>query len=90
MESNDNLKGIDIKNRPCYYFDDIIRIEDFSFGNILIHEQLYGTRYLVLIGTEKYGAIYNKIGFISQESGIIYVTTHNYSRIKIIRMIFCP
>ena len=22
MESNDELKGIDIKNRTCYYFDD--------------------------------------------------------------------
>ena len=25
MESKDKLKGIDIKNCVCYYFDDIIR-----------------------------------------------------------------
>ena len=31
MESNDELKEIDIKNRTCYYFDDIIKIEDFDF-----------------------------------------------------------
>ena len=25
----------------CYYFDDIIRFEDFGFDNILIDEQSY-------------------------------------------------
>ena len=35
MESNDELKGIDNKKRMCYYFDDIIKIEDFLFDNIL-------------------------------------------------------
>ena len=28
IESNDKLKEIDVKNRTCYYFNDIIRIED--------------------------------------------------------------
>ena len=27
-------KKIDIKNRPCYYFDDIIKIKDLDFDNI--------------------------------------------------------
>ena len=31
MESNDELKEIDIKDRMCYYFYDIIKIEDFDF-----------------------------------------------------------
>ena len=32
MKSVDELKEIDIKNRRCYYyFDDIIKIEDFWF-----------------------------------------------------------
>ena len=31
MEINDELKEIDVKNRRCYYFDDIIKIEDFDF-----------------------------------------------------------
>ena len=39
MESNDELKEIDIKNCTCYYFDDIIKIEDFDFDNILINEK---------------------------------------------------
>ena len=41
MESNDELKEIDIKNRTCYYFDNIIKIEDFDSDNILINEKSY-------------------------------------------------
>ena len=36
MDSNIELKKDHIKNRTCYYFDDIIKIEDFIFNNILI------------------------------------------------------
>ena len=39
MNSNDELKEIDIKNRACYYFDDIIKIEDFDINNILTDEK---------------------------------------------------
>ena len=39
MESNDELKEIDIKNCTYYYFYDIIKIEDFDFGNILTDEK---------------------------------------------------
>ena len=28
-----------IKNRTCYYFDDIIKFEDFEFDNILLDEE---------------------------------------------------
>ena len=42
MKSNDELKEIDLKSRTCYYFDDIIKIEDFDFDNILIDEKSYG------------------------------------------------
>ena len=41
MESNDKLKEIDIKNRTCYYFDDIIKIEVADLDNILIDEKSY-------------------------------------------------
>ena len=36
MESNDELKQIGIKNRMFYYFDDVIKIQDTEFDNILI------------------------------------------------------
>ena len=95
MVINDKLKEIDIKNRTCYYFDDIIKIEGFDLDNILIDEKSYenilvynisykslnnskplcirfdkidgfirvydGTRYLVLLGSEKYDSIDNRI-----------------------------
>ena len=41
MDSNNELKEIDIKNRKCHYFDDTIKIEDFDLDNILIHEKPY-------------------------------------------------
>ena len=34
MEINNKLKEIDIKNRKCYYLDDIIKIEDFDLGSL--------------------------------------------------------
>ena len=41
MESNIELKEIDIKNWTCYYLDDLIKIEDFNFDNFLIHKKSY-------------------------------------------------
>ena len=43
---------------------------------------------LVLFGPEKYDAISNRIRYlIRQKSGITYVFPHNYTKIKLIRMI---
>ena len=39
MESKEELKKDDIKNRTCYYFDDIIREIDIDFDNILLDEK---------------------------------------------------
>ena len=41
MESKDELKEIDIKNRTCYYFDDIIIVIDINFSDILLHEKSF-------------------------------------------------
>ena len=41
MKSNNELKEINIKNSTCYYFDDIIKIEDFDFDNISLDEKSY-------------------------------------------------
>ena len=37
MENNE-FKKFRIKNHMCYYFDDIIKLEDFDLDNILINE----------------------------------------------------
>ena len=50
-----------------------------------------GPRYLVLFDPEKYDAICNRIRYrISQKSGITYVFSHNYARIKIDSNYFPP
>ena len=40
MESNDESKEIDNKNRT-HYFDDIIKFENFDLYNILIDEKTH-------------------------------------------------
>ena len=41
MEGDDKPKEIDIKDCTCYYFGNMIKIEDFDLDNILIGEILY-------------------------------------------------
>ena len=41
MESKDELKEIDIKNRTCYQFDDIIRVMDVDFSDTLLNKKSY-------------------------------------------------
>ena len=41
MESKDKLKEVDIKNRTCCYFEEIITDRDINFDNILLDEKLY-------------------------------------------------
>ena len=49
MESNDELKEIDIKNRTCYYFDDIMTVKDICFDNISLDEESYKAYENILI-----------------------------------------
>ena len=32
---------IDVKNHTCYYFNDIMRVEDIDYDNILLDEKSY-------------------------------------------------
>ena len=41
MKSKDELKEIDIKNRRCYYFGDILRVIDIDFSDILLGKKSY-------------------------------------------------
>ena len=40
MENNEFYK-VRIKNRTCYYFTDVIKLEDFDFDNVLIDKKSY-------------------------------------------------
>ena len=64
IDSNDELKEIDIKNCKCYYFDDIIKTEDSDinttkkpYKNILVYNILYKT----LINFKSWHTRFNKI-----------------------------
>ena len=39
MESEDELKEIELKNRTCYYLNNIMRIIDIDFSSILLNEK---------------------------------------------------
>ena len=66
MENNE-LKKIRIKNRTCYYFDDIIKIEDFDLDNILTDEKshenilIYDISYKTLVGSKLLWIRFSKI-----------------------------
>ena len=40
MENNESKK-FNIKNHTCHYFDNIIKFENFGFGNVLLDEESY-------------------------------------------------
>ena len=70
MENNDFEKAR-IKNRTCYYFGDIIKLEDFDIDNILIDENshenimIYDISYKTVIGSKTLRIRFDKIvGFI--------------------------
>ena len=73
---NDGLKKARIKNRTCYYFDDLIKIEVFKFvnnslnGNILVHDITYKT----LFGSKLLRVIFDELdGFITVYEEIRYL-----------------
>ena len=49
MESKNELKEIDIKNRTCYYFKDIIKDRDIYSVDILLDEKWYETYENILV-----------------------------------------
>ena len=65
MENNgiENL----MKNRTCYYFDDIIEIKDFDFNNFLLDEKsfenilIYDILHKTLISTKLLHIMFDKV-----------------------------
>ena len=80
METNDKSKEISIKNHTCYYFDDIIKLDDFDLDNILIDEKSQENNlvpsiwYRTLIGSKSLHIMFDKIdGFIKVSDGNRYL-----------------
>ena len=87
MESNNELKEIDLKKRICHYFDDIIKIEDFDFCNILINEKAHENIFVsdmsckTLIGAEHLSIGFNKINqFIRVYDGNRYLILFRHEK----------
>ena len=92
MGFNIPLKEIDIKNRTCYYFDDVIKIEDFDF-DILLHEKsyenvlIYNISYKTLIGAKPLRIRFNKIDkFIRIYYGTRYLVLYGPEKYDAIRI----
>ena len=66
MESNDELKKIDIKNCACYYSDDI-RVGDFDFKNVLLSDKpfentlIYDISYKTFMSARTLGISFDKV-----------------------------
>ena len=80
MDSNNEIKEIDIKNRTCYFFDDISKIENCNLNNILIDEKsyknilVYNISYKTLIDAKPLRIRISKIdGFIRVYKGTRYL-----------------
>ena len=78
---NNEFKKARIKNRTCYYFDNVIKLEDFDLDNISIGEKspknvlIYDISYKTLIGSKPLHISFNKIdGFIRIYDGTRYLT----------------
>ena len=91
MEYKDKLKENDIKNGKCYYFDDIIKIQDFDLGSILMEKKscknilVYNICYKSLIDYKPLRTKFDKIGgFIRVYDGTRYLVlfgSKNYDSI---------
>ena len=78
MESNNELK--EIKNHMCYYFDSIIKIEEFDFNNNLKGKSsyenifIYNISYTTLIGAKPFRIRFHKVNrLIRIYMGAIYL-----------------
>ena len=78
MENNE-FKKVCIINHACYYFDDIITVENVDIDNILIEEKshksilIYDISYKTLIGSKPLRIRFDKIdGFIRIYDGTRY------------------
>ena len=78
---NSELKNVCIKNRTCYYFDDIIKLEETDLNNISIdqksHENvlIYDISYKTLICSKLLRIRFDKIdGIIKTYDGAVYLT----------------
>ena len=74
------MKEINIRNCTCYYFDDLIKIEDFGFDNTLLDEKsyknilVYDISHKTFIGPKSLSIRFDKVdGFTKIYDGTRYL-----------------
>ena len=87
---NNEFKKVCIKNPTCYYFNDIIALEDFDLNNILINEKsyenilIYDISYKTLIDKKHLRIRLYKIdGLIRIYDGTKYLTLFGSENMKL-------
>ena len=85
MESKDELKKIDIKNCKYYYFDDLMRVIEIDFSDILLDEkpyEKYKNIFIYYISSKTFMGVkplciwFKKVdGFIKTYDGITYLVS---------------
>ena len=80
MNSKNEFNKINIKNRTCYCFDDLIRVIDVDFNNILLDKKsykyllIYNISYKTNMGEKPLRIRFDKIDeFIKIYNGIRYL-----------------
>ena len=91
MKSREKLKEVGIKNRTCYYFDDIMWVIDIDFNKLLLDKKSYKKIQNVLVYEILYKTFmvekpmhirFDKIdASIKIYDGIIYLVLLEYSDI---------
>ena len=88
---NIKWEKVRVKYLTCYYFNDIIKLEDFDFDNILVNQKLhqniliYDISYETLIGTKPLPIRFDKIDtFIKISDGTRYLTLFDSEKYDVI------
>ena len=90
-KENSEFKKIPIKNPTCYYFDNIIKLEDFDVDNISIDEKaheiilIYDILYKNIIGLKPFRIRFDEIdGFIRIYDGTRCLPSLGFAKYDII------
>ena len=87
MEKNNELKKADIENRTCYYFDDIMKVVDIYFDNILLEKKsyeiilVYDISYKTVMGARPLRIMFDSVdGFNKIYNGIRYLVLFGHEK----------
>ena len=93
MENNESKKFY-MKNHMCSYFGDIIKFEDFDFGNILLDEKLYENiliydiSYKTFIGLKLLRIMFDKVRHYEVTKYLVSFDLEKYDALEILMILY--